>query len=136
MIFSEVWKKKFFSSYDIIKLLITFFLNLFCHIRLNLIIEMIFIFFFYLLFVLFIIKKKSKIKTILNNKILQYLGLISYPLYLLNERIGIVLYFFLDKFNFSYLFSISLVIIVILFISTLVTKFIEVPFLRLKNRFT
>ncbi|MDP3679575.1 MAG: acyltransferase [Flavobacterium sp.] len=84
------------------------------------------IFFFYVLFYLFIYDKLGFI----SNKFLVFLGSISYSLYLIHENIGIGIIYWLKKIADIQLFYLPITIILVIFLASFITFYIERPALK------
>jgi peptidoglycan/LPS O-acetylase OafA/YrhL len=78
---------------------------------------------FYVIFYLFIYDKLEFI----SNKILVFLGSISYSLYLIHENIGLGLIYWLKKIVDVQLFYVSITLIIVMIIASCITFFIEKP---------
>lgn len=86
----------------------------------------------YVVFYLFIY---GKLKFI-NNKVLLFLGAISYPLYLLHQNLGYVLIYQLRSYGYSSYIIVPFVTIVFIMLAAFLTFYIERPFLKLLRNFT
>lgn len=82
--------------------------------------------FFYLIFYLFIYDKLGFI----SNKFLIFLGSISYSLYLIHENIGIGIIYWLKKIADIQLFYLPITIILVIFLASCITFYIERPALK------
>jgi len=82
---------------------------------------------FTLIFILFV---KGSL-TFINNRVLIWLGGISYSLYLVHQNVGYIIINILKSLNVSYFFLVLIPTIISLAIATLVTYFIERPALSL-----
>lgn len=78
---------------------------------------------FYIVFYLFVFNKLF----FLNNRVLLFLGSISYSLYLIHENIGIAIIYYLKKVIDNQLFYLPITIVIIIILATIINKKIEKP---------
>lgn len=88
---------------------------------------------FFVIFYLFVFNKLN----FLNNRILLFLGSISYSLYLIHESVGISIILHLKKYIDSQLFYLPFTTILVILMATIINKYIEKPvmnFIRSKYK--
>ena len=130
MIFYKIHKKGI-GIYETVLLIICFLLNFQAQIRFNIVYETFIVLVFFIIF-LILTSKYNYILNILNNKFLQFLGKISYPLYLLNEMFGISISNFLQlNFNINLPLKILVVITIVILFSTMIHLLIEKPLFKI-----
>lgn len=106
-------------------------MNLSVRIRFSAITETIMVVSFLLVFLLLGTSKRGLLN-ILNHRILQFFGRISYPLYLLNENFGFSIMQKIEQHStFSPTILIPFVCGVVILFATLVNKFLEKPMMKL-----
>ena len=130
MIFYNIYKNGI-SRYYFLLLCICIGLNFQAQIRFNIFVETFIILFFFLVFYILTTKFKYFL-FFFNNPILQFLGKISYPLYLLNEMFGVSVFKFLNLY-FDLPLSVEILIVssLVIFVSSLIHLFIEKPIFAL-----
>lgn len=78
---------------------------------------------FYITFYLFVYDKLS----FLNNRILQFLGTISYSVYLIHENVGISIILILSRIIDNQLFYLPITVLIIIVLATIINRFVEKP---------
>jgi len=118
------WRKKMFSTYLILELLV---LTLIHEYFLHGLLFMIPILFFYGLFTAL----QFNLLKYISNKIFLFLGFISYPLYLLHQNLGYLIIFHLNEMGVNYHVGLISAILVSIFLAWILAKLIE-PFIQKK----
>jgi peptidoglycan/LPS O-acetylase OafA/YrhL len=116
-----------FQKTDLILLTFCLICNLGAHLRFNILIETLIVLVFFIVFGLLTIKE-NKLMNFLNHPILQFLGKISFPLYLLNENFGASLFTLINlHFSINIFIQILIVIIIVIISASLIHYTIEKP---------
>ena len=119
---------------DLILLLFCLICNLGANLRFNVVIETIIVLACFIIFSVLTMKENNLLNA-LNFPVLQFLGKISYPMYLLNENFGESVFTFINShFNLGVFSQIIIVISVVISLSTLIHYAVEKPLFKYLHR--
>lgn len=131
IIFNEIYNSKFNFKYGLI-LVFCLICNFGVNLRFNIVNETIIVFFIMVIFL--ILTQKKELLFFLNNPLLQFLGKISYPLYLLNEIFGACCFKIINNFCLLLPIKIVIVSLFVILMSSLVHFYIEIPIFKILRK--
>ena len=133
IVFRDIFNKKVISNKSIFTLILILIINFGTNLRFNIFIETLYVTVFLSFFLLLIFH--INFLQFFNSSILQFLGNISYSLYLLNESFGFAIFDILNKFINFQLLNTFITILIVVITSFLISKYIERPMIKFGKHF-